>query len=236
MRSENIFITKNLPEILSDEELNYYFREFHKGDKNAKKIIAEHNIRLVEDIVLTKFRNTQYDMQDLTSTGMIGLLKSIDTFNSNKNIKFITYAYKCITNEILMHLRKEKKYIKHCSIDEEIKVYNDNIFPLSEILADPNTNITEKYEEKELYERINDIVDNLDNKNKKIICMHFGFNTDIISKQSDIANEINISQSYLSRVERKTLNTIKRQLTKEGLLEKNSNAKEKVLKKSQNKF
>lgn len=111
MKYKNPFIKSDLSQPFSEEELNIYFRNMKNGDLNARNAIIEHNIKLVINIVIKNFYNTPYEINELVSVGLIGLIKSVDTFDINKNVKFITYSVTCIKNEILEFLRKNKKIL-----------------------------------------------------------------------------------------------------------------------------
>ncbi len=120
MNYKNIFVETNLPYPLSDQQTIEYFTKYKNGDLDAKNIIIEHNIKIVLSIVLNQFVNSIYDKDDLLSVGLIGLNKSVETYNISKDTKFYTYATKCIINEILMYIRKNNRHVKVESLDREI--------------------------------------------------------------------------------------------------------------------
>ena len=122
MNSNDLFIEDKLPEPLNSKELNFYFEKMHAGDTKARKVIIEHNIKLVLFQVEKFFNHTPYEPQELVSVGIFGLIKSVDTFDTSKKIQFSSYASKCIHNEILMFIRKCKKHLNDNNFDNVISV------------------------------------------------------------------------------------------------------------------
>ena len=180
-----------------------------------KKII-EHNLRLVVYIA-KKFDNTGVGVEDLISIGSIGLIKGINTFNPNKNIKLATYASRCIENEILMYLRKNNKTKLEVSIDEPLNVdWDGNELLLSDILGTDediiSKDIENEVEKKLLYKAIN----KLNNREKTIVQMRYGLNNIDGEEmtQKEVADSLGISQSYISRLEKKIIRRLKREIVK----------------------
>lgn len=230
MKSNTLFLGENLPQPLSEEELLYYFEQYQKYNNiRARKIIIEHNIRFVIDRVFQKFSITQYDKEELISDGMIGLIKSVDTFDLSKRNKFLTYATPCIDNEILKFMRKEKRHLKCDSLNKAIKFEietpvifksNNKKMDVIDILQDETFNFTEEYEKKEIYSIISQVVENLEERDKQVIMFYFGFEGEPLNTV-EIASKMNLSQSYVSRLIRKNLNQISIKLIEQEVIDKN---------------
>lgn len=225
------FVDSNLPAPLTRDQICEYFKKYQLGDESAKDIIS-HNIRLVI-YQAKKFINTDYDMEDLVSIGIMGLIKSIDTFDLSKNIKFITYASRCINNEILMFLRKNKKHLSVKSLEAPITTdYDGNELKIEDVLKDDNLDFVSDYENTETSAIIRRIVEELPNREKEIIMLHFGFYDDKIYTQKQIAEKLNISQSYISRLISKIVKSIGKKLLDEDVIDvvgKRENKEEKKM-------
>lgn len=204
-----MFSAESLPEPLSTEsefELVSSFQE--KNDLSAKSKLIEHNLRLVMYIA-KKFETTKLDMQDLVSVGSIGLIKAVDSYKLDKNIKLATYASRCIENEILMFLRKANKSINDLSLDDGL--VNDeegNSLSLGEMIPDEKI----VYDEVELKDQktfLLRLIENLNKREKTIMCMRYGLNGYDELTQKEVADIMNISQSYISRLEKKILHKLK---------------------------
>ncbi len=183
------------------------------NDQDAKQILVERNLRLVVYIA-KKFENTGIDFEDLISIGTIGLMKAINTFNVDKNIKLATYASRCIENEILMQLRRNTKIKNEISIDEPLNKDGDgNELLLSDILGTDN-DITSKGIEEEVDMALLKIaVSKLDKREKYIMQLRFGIDGDQKEKtQKEVADMLGISQSYISRLEKKIMNKMKKEI------------------------
>lgn len=219
-KMKNIFITSDLLEPSSNEEVEYYFRDERYRRKQARDKFIQHNIRLVLNEVRAKFSQNS-DLEELVSVGLVGLIKSVDTFNIDLNFKFSTYAAKCIDNEILMFLKKRKKFILEKSLDMPIGMEDKfgNVQILMDILVDKKTNIASEYEKKIVYDEIRKIVYQLPDHDREIILLYFGFINDRTYMQREIAEKFNISQSYVSRVIIRNVKKIGLQLKKFGLIE-----------------
>ena len=203
-----------LPDKLSDEELNNYFLDMKNGDYSAREKIIEHNLSFVIYEVNSKFSNTLCDKDDLVSAGIIGLIKAIDNYDGTKNSKFATYASKCIDNEIRMSLRNVRKHLNLFRLDDYVNCVSDTTFV--ELLCDEK-DFFENVFTKEEYEIVRKIISELPLKEKIIVEMYFGFNGRKYT-QVEIAKEVNISQSYLSRVIKDILNKIKNRLIEEHVI------------------
>lgn len=183
----------------------------------AKSILIEHNLRLVVYIA-KKFDNTGVGVEDLISIGTIGLIKSINTFNPGKNIKLATYASRCIENEILMYLRRNNKTRMEVSIDEPLNVdWDGNELLLSDILGTDEDVIYKDIENEAERKLLFKAVDKLSDREKTIVNLRFGLNTPGGEEmtQKEVANLLGISQSYISRLEKKIMKRLKRELIKE---------------------
>lgn len=197
------------PKQLSKEDEEKYIAAYQKGDQSAKNILIEHNLRLVAHIA-KKYGN-ESNMDDLISVGIIGLIKGINTFSPDRNPRLVTYASRCIENEILMLLRNAKKTANEVSLDEPIGTDKDgNKMTVSDILsADTkdiiaeislNTNI------KKLYSSMKSV---LNETEMKIICWRYGLGKNKRKTQREVADNLGISRSYVSRIEKKALTKLK---------------------------
>ena len=214
MYNTNLFIESNNLKRLTETELVEYFEKYKQGDKQARKIIIEHGVRIVIERVSKKFYNSPYDKKELVSVGIFGLIKSIDTFDISKNFRFSAYATKCIDNEINMFIRKEKKYRNNSSLDS-----NDYKIKSEDTWVDNNSDFISEYLTKELYGIINKIVENLPERDRKIVLLRFGFIDDIPLTQKQIASRLNISQSNVSRLLQTVLEEIRLKLQEEGIIQ-----------------
>ncbi len=201
--------TDKLPEPLSKEMEEYYLIRSNDGDLTARDKLIEHNLRLVV-FLAKKYENTKVDLEDLVSIGTIGLIKGIKTYSMDKNIKLATYASRCIDNEILMYLRKNKKIKTEVSFDESLSFDMDgNELHLEDILGtDPD--IVTKGLEEDLNRRIVlDEINKLNPRDREIIVLRYGLINGEEMTQKDVAELLGISQSYISRIEKKVIKRIK---------------------------
>ena len=203
-----------LPAILSDEEERDCVLRAENGDEVAKQKLIEHNLRLVV-YVAKRFASSELDVEDLISIGSLGLIKAVNSYKSDKNIKIATYASKCIENEILMYLRKISKQKQVISLDEPINTDGDgNELVLFDLLpgdADCPQEDVEKMTEKEILWKV---INRLNNREREIMVMRFGLDGDDELTQKEVADTMGISQSYISRLEKKIVVRIKKELAK----------------------
>ena len=204
--------TDALPEPLTKEEEEKYLVLNEEGDREAKNILIEHNLRLVV-FLAKKYENTGVDLEDLVSIGTIGLIKGINTFHRGKNIKLATYASRCIENEILMYLRRSNKIKGEISIDEPLnKDCDGNELLLSDILG-TEPDITSRNIEDEVDKTLlRASISKLKEREKIIMEMRFGFKTGNEKTQKEVADELGISQSYISRLEKKIIGKMKKEI------------------------
>lgn len=205
-----------LPSPLSKKDEEKYLKLLNeKKDNNAKKVLIEHNLRLVVYIA-RKFENTCINVEDLISIGSIGLIKAINTFKCDKNIKLATYASRCIENEILMYLRRTTKTKTEVSIDEPLNVdWEGNELLLSDILGTDEDIIYRGIEQEVDKQLLNKAIEKLSNREKCIIELRFGLKNNGIEKtQKEVADLLGISQSYISRLEKKIISRLKKEFTK----------------------
>lgn len=202
----------DLPAPLSAAEEENAILELSKGSLYAKNLLVEHNLRLVVYIA-KKFENTGVGIEDMVSIGTIGLMKAINTFNVNKNIKLATYASRCIENEILMYLRRTTKLKSEISIDEPLNRDTDgNELLLSDILG-TSEDLTSERLENELYKKLlKTSISKLNKREKDIMELRFGFQTGKEKTQKEVADMLGISQSYISRIEKKIITKMKREI------------------------
>ena len=206
-----------LPAPLSPEKEEATIRSLKNGDANeARKLLIEHNLRLVVYIA-RKFDNTGAGMEDLISIGTIGLIKAINSYNPEKNIKLATYASRCIENEILMYLRRSSKLKMEVSIDEPLNVdWDGNELLLSDILGTDENVIYSKMEEKVNYHLLYKALSRLSPREKTIIQLRFGIRTSDGQEktQKEVADLLGISQSYISRLEKKIIGRLKKDIVR----------------------
>ncbi len=204
--------SENLPAPLSPEEEEKEILKLDKGDEKAKKTLVEHNLRLVVYIA-KKFENTGVGIEDLVSIGTIGLMKAINTFNMNKKIKLATYASRCIENEILMYLRRSNRIKSEISIDEPLNQDSDgNELLLSDILG-TDDDITSRRLEDEVDQKLLKLsISKLNKREKNIMELRFGFITGNEKTQKEVADMLGISQSYISRLEKKIIGKMKKEI------------------------
>ena len=214
---ENIFYiggSENLPAPLEAEEEAMAIKKLANGDEEAKKLLVEHNLRLVVYIA-KKFENTGIGIEDLISIGTIGLMKSINTFNTEKNIKLATYASRCIENEILMYLRRSNKIKTEISIDEPLNQDGDgNELLLSDILG-TDEDVTSRGIEDEVDKTLLKYsISKLSSREKNIMELRFGFKTGYEKTQKEVADMLGISQSYISRLEKRIIRKLQKDILK----------------------
>ncbi|MGX1900966.1 RNA polymerase sporulation sigma factor SigK [Thermolongibacillus altinsuensis] len=193
------------PQPLNAKEEEKYLQLMEKGDESARNKLIEHNLRLVAHIV-KKFENTGEEPEDLISIGTIGLIKAIESYSPGKGTKLATYAARCIENEILMHLRSLKKTKKDVSLHDPIGQDRDgNEISLIDILKSEGDDVAEMTELNMELEKIKKYLDVLDGREKEVIVSRFGLNMQKEKTQREIAKELGISRSYVSRIEKRAL-------------------------------
>ena len=207
--------SQTLPPPLLPEEENEALHRLAENDLEARQTLVEHNLRLVVYIA-KKFENTGIDVEDLISIGTIGLIKAVNTFKSNKNIKLATYASRCIENEILMYLRKNNKKKAEVSFDEPLNTDLDgNELLLSDVLGTENDEIYKIIEEEIDKNLLFMALDKLSDREKQIMELRFGLTTRGNEKtQKEVASILGISQSYISRLEKKIISRLKKEMKK----------------------
>jgi len=204
----------SLPPPLSKDEEENFILMLKKNPEDAKPILIERNLRLVVYIA-KKFENTGINIEDLISIGTIGLIKSINTFNPEKKIKLATYASRCIENEILMYLRKNNNRHNEISIDEPLNVdWDGNELLLSDILGTESDIVCHNIENEVDKELLSIALDNLSEREKNIMKLRFGVGNCAIKTQKEVADMLGISQSYISRLEKRIIQRMKKDIAK----------------------
>lgn len=208
IQSGNLF-----PEPLTTEEEKIYLNRMKSGDEEARNILIERNLRLVAHVA-KKYSSNNIEQDDLISIGSIGLIKGINSFDVDKSFKLATYVAKCIENEILMYLRSNKKRASDVYLNEPIgKDKDDNEVTLQEVLENNEKNVEDevdlKFKVKNLYEKMKMI---LKKREKIILELRFGLNGDKPKTQKEIANMMNISRSYVSRIESKAIGKLAKEI------------------------
>ncbi|MFC5712233.1 RNA polymerase sporulation sigma factor SigE [Thalassorhabdus alkalitolerans] len=203
-----------LPPPLSKEEEAHLISKLSTGDKVVRSMLIERNLRLVVYIA-RKFENTGINIEDLISIGTIGLIKAVNTFNPEKKIKLATYASRCIENEILMHLRRTNKTRSEVSFDEPLNVdWDGNELLLSDILGTDEDIITRGIEEKVDKKLLRKALETLNDREKQIMELRFGLAGEKEKTQKDVADFLGISQSYISRLEKRIIKRLQKEFNK----------------------
>ena len=203
-----------LPAPLSPEEEQTLIERLTQDDEEAKSELIERNLRLVVYIA-KKFDNTNIDIEDLISVGTTGLIKAVNSFDGSKKIKIATYASRCIENEILMYLRKSSKIKSEMSLDEPLNVdWEGNVLLLSDVLGTDSDIIYKDVENEAERDILLTSFDKLNPREKQIIKMRFGLLGTEKKTQKEIADIMGISQSYISRLEKKVMSKLRKEITK----------------------
>ena len=201
--------TDKLPEPLTKEEEEKYIRLKEQGNSFAKDKLIEHNLRLVV-FLAKKYENTGIDLEDLVSIGSIGLIKGINTFSSDKNIKLATYASRCIDNEILMYLRKNKKVKCEVSIDQALSFDCDgNELHLEDVIGTDKDEVPRNIEEKDNKNLMIQEILGLKDRDREIMILRYGLLGNEEYTQKEVAEKLGISQSYISKIKKKVIRKLK---------------------------
>lgn len=201
--------TDILPPPLKEEDETRYLLKFKEGDMEARNKLIEHNIRLVV-FLAKKYENTGYDLEDLVSIGSIGLIKGINTYKMDKNIKLATYCSRCIANEILMFLRKNKKRRTEISFEDALNYDAEgNELHLEDILGTEEDIVYKEFEAKIDKRALEKELNSLSDREKHIMKLRYGLNNTEEYTQKEVASMLGISQSYISRIEKKVIRRLK---------------------------
>lgn len=208
----HITATNSFPKPLSPEEERECFEKMKNGDKAAKNVLIEHNLRLIAHIIKKYYSNSS-EQDDLVSIGTIGLIKAVSTFNYEKGTRFATYAARCIENEILMYFRNKKKYAQDVSFSEPIECDKDgNALSIIDMMADERS-VVDDIENKIMAENLYSAIDSeLLPREKEIIFLRYGLRGRRAYTQKEVAKKLGISRSYVSRLEKKALETLHKKI------------------------
>lgn len=207
--------SETFPQPLGKEEEKKYLELLEQGDQHAKKVLIEHNLRLVAHIA-KKYENTGEDKEDLISIGTIGLIKAIKTYNTERGTRLATYAARCVENEILMHIRSRKKAKQDVSLHDPIGVDKDgNEITLEDVLGSSPDLVLDAVESLILNEKLHRVIAKLKSRERKVLIMRYGINGRRYT-QREVAGELGISRSYVSRIEKKIITTISAEFAMEG--------------------
>lgn len=208
--------SETLPPPLSHDEEEKAINALSEGDDAAKRLLIEHNLRLVVYIA-RRFENTGVGLEDLISIGTIGLIKAINTFNSEKKIKLATYASRCVENEILMHLRKISSQKSEVSLDEPLNTdWDGNELLLSDVLGTDGEEVSRPLEDDADKSMLMEAVFGLAERERTIIIMRFGLCGSTEYTQKEVADIMGISQSYISRLEKRIISRLKREIIRQS--------------------
>ena len=203
-----------MPEKLDSEREYELVEEMKAGSEKARNELIERNLRLVV-YTAQKFDGTNVSIEDLISIGTIGLIKAVGSFDNEKNIKIATYASRCIENEILMHLRKTSKLKREVSLDEPLNTDSEgNELCIADILSDENGEVSKNMDKEDEKANLREVLNSLSEKEKKIMCMRYGLMGNSEMTQKQVADHFEISQSYISRIEKKILDKMKVEILK----------------------
>lgn len=201
-------LDKLLPPLGKEEELDLA-RKMSIGDREARDKLIEHNLRLVV-FLAKKYENTGYELEDLVSIGTVGLIKGIDTYKVDKNIKLATYVSRCIANEILMFLRKNKRKRTEISLEETLNFDAEgNSLCLEDVLGTDEDIVATSFEKNVDKRFLEKELNSLSEREKMIMSLRYGLNNKDEYTQKEVATMLGISQSYISRIEKKVINRIK---------------------------
>ncbi len=207
---------ETLPSPMTPEEEAKTLKEYAEGSEEARLKLIERNLRLVVYIA-KRFDNTGVDLEDLISIGTIGLIKAVGSFKPDKNIKLATFASRCIENEILMHLRKTSRLRAEVSLDEPLNVdWEGNVLLLSDVLGTEPDAIYRDVEQSAEREMLRESFSRLPERERKIVELRFGLGGKEEMTQKEIAEMMGISQSYISRLEKKIVSSLKKEIAKLG--------------------
>ncbi len=203
-----------LPPPLDSDEEGDCVRRLSLGEEDARDALIEHNLRLVVYIA-KKFENTGIGIEDLISIGTIGLMKAVNTFNAEKKIKLATYASRCIENEILMYLRKNSAQKTEVSIDEPLRVdWDGNELLLSDILGSDGDSVDKQLDDEVDRQLLYLALHKLSNREQRIMVLRFGLHGGDELTQKEVADMMGISQSYISRLEKRIIKRMKKEITR----------------------
>lgn len=206
--------TEALPPPLTHDEESYLMEKLQRGEDGVKRLLIEHNLRLVVYIA-RKFENTGINIEDLVSIGTIGLIKAVNTFDPEKKIKLATYGSKCIENEILMYLRRNNKTKAEVSLDEPLNIdWDGNELLLSDVLGTEPDIIHKDLEQEVNRSLLAKALTKLSKREQRIMILRFGLKDGNIKTQKDVAEILGISQSYISRLEKKIIKRLKKEISK----------------------
>ena len=203
-----------LPPPLSPEEELRYTSVYDGTQEDIRRILIEHNLRLVVYIA-RKFESTGISLEDLVSIGTIGLIKAVNTYRCDKNTKLATYSSRCIENEILMYLRKSANARTEISIDEPLSTDNEGgELSLSDVLGTEPDTVSRPLEDQTEMNTLKKLVDVLPEREKEIVCMRYGLDGSDGFTQKEVAEKLGISQSYISRLEKKIISRLRKEMMK----------------------
>lgn len=217
LRSDGVYYiggSEALPPPLTREEEEYLLEQLPQGDAAVRAVLIERNLRLVVYIA-RKFENTGIHIEDLVSIGAIGLIKAVNTFDPEKKIKLATYASRCIENEILMYLRRNSKLRTEVSFDEPLNIdWDGNELLLSDVLGTENDTIYRNIEEQVDRKLLHKALDKLSERERMIMELRFGLQDGEEKTQKDVADLLGISQSYISRLEKRIIKRLRKEFNK----------------------
>lgn len=224
MSCDSLFVDFDFPGLLDNVTLRNYFKRMHSGDNEAREEIIKHNIELVILQVLNGYVNTGYDIKDLVSVGLIGLIKGVDAFSLSETMPIDKYLRGAINHEIIIFLRSNQKNENICSLENILESINSNDMEEDSIhFIDMDSDVTDNYETKELYQTVQQIVDRLPELESNIVKDYFGFDNKDTLTQKKIATLYNISQPIVCKILRRALIKIKATLYRQKIIDINDN-------------
>ena len=208
----------SFPKPLTEKEEKFYIKQYEQGDLQARHILIERNLRLVAHVA-KKYATQPQMLEEYISIGTIGLIKAVNTYRSSRKVKLATYAARCIENEILMYLRRNSKRKTEVSIDEPLNVdWDGNELLLSDILGTDEDMVYRDMEEEAERRQLSNALSKLPSRERRIVELRYGINTDDDREmtQKEVADLMGISQSYISRLEKKIMNRLRKDLVRYG--------------------
>lgn len=217
MKSNIMFVGSEIPQALDESKQMYYFSQMQKGSEEAREKLISSNIRLVIAIV-KRFRCFNYDMDELVSVGILGLISAIDTYNMDLKVNFSTYATSCINNAISTYMKKEGKRKYMASLEDAIDNNKGDIF-LKDAISSQGRDFTDVYEEREVINKILELIECLPYRKKYIIKLYYGLYDGKCYKQVELSHILGVSKQYISSVITKEMTKIKAELQRQGFIE-----------------
>lgn len=228
--SYELFVVRKLPQALSSEQFDYYYKLMKEGDLDARNMLITHNLRLVSNEVTNKYNKNLNEFKELMSIGIMGLIKAVDTYNNDKG-SFANYAITCIDNEIKSSFKKGRK-LRTNTISLNIPINEKGNVERLDLMEDESARVVENYERYLIIEIIKDLVSELDERERFVLSHRYGFDDVEIKTQIELAKILKTSRSSVAMIEYRALEKIKKRLEKLGYIDRNINSQKRTRKPS----